>query len=103
MGNEIVLEPPSLAPQVGLPPIADDPSADDWVWMHTERSKPDGGVFGLYQGLYVAVHGRQVVGACAPNSGRAVPLTREVAERFGVPEERVVLVYIDGPQDFFAR
>ena len=97
MEDLIVLgRPTPVTVPAGLPPLNELPLADDWRWMNAERSKPGRGVFGLYEGLWVAVLNRQVVGASRPRH-ESEPLSRRVAERFDVPDERVVMVYIPGP------
>jgi hypothetical protein len=79
-------------------PRAKYPWADDYFWLTTEREKPGQGVLGLYEGLWVVVYNRQVVGAVGSSDG-SKPVTQRVAEFYGVPENRLVFVRVDSPDD----
>jgi hypothetical protein len=81
---------------------ADYPWADDYLWVQAEREKPNQGVFGLYEGLWVAVYNRQAVGA-AGGGNESAPLVQRVAAHYGIDPDRVMLVGVEGPEDFFTR
>jgi hypothetical protein len=79
---------PVPAPNNPLDQVPFDDMADEWRWIHEQRST---GTFDAYIGKHVAVYQHQVLGAT-----RDVELLREVlVERHQIAPERIVFVYID--------
>jgi hypothetical protein len=79
---------PVPAPNSPLEQAAFDGVADEWRWIHEQRST---GKFDDYIGKHVAVYQHQILGAT-----RDVDLLREVlVERYQIAPERIVFVYID--------
>jgi hypothetical protein len=62
----------------------------DWAWIFKQGGK---GALSDYRGCHIAVLGKTIVAASAD----ADELRRDVAQRFGVHPERVVIFWNDGP------
>lgn len=94
------LEPTDDGPadEPTLSPRERFPWADDYLWMQCEREKPNQGVLGLYEGLWVVVFNKQVVGAVGTSEG-SKPLNQRVAEHYGVDTSRLLQVRVSSPDD----
>ena len=67
-----------------------DTIRDDWTWAFAERDK---GTFDEYEGRFIAVLNRQVVGADKDQ----MILREETAARLNVDTERLLILYVDEP------
>ena len=68
----------------------------DWAWAYKERER---GALEPHAGRHVAILNEQVIGAGAD----PLELRLRLAAERGIHSERLVVMYIEGPDDFFSR